>query len=198
MSNDVSGFLSGGGAPAAKFKNQGDTVTGKIIEPPSVQQQKDPETGKLLTFEDGNPKVQLVIKLQTDLRDPEIDDDDGTRRLFVTATNAKQGGGMKGAFQRAGVRNPEVGGTLSVTYTHDGEASSAYRKPPKQYQVSYQPPSAQAAAAFIGAGAQAAAPAPVAYAPPAPPAEQPPAGITPEMWASFTPEAKAALKAMNA
>lgn len=180
--SDVSSFLAPTGIPAAKFPAIGTTVTGKVIAPPEVQQQTEIGTGKPLTFDDGKPRQQLVITIQTDLRDPEVADDDGKRRVFVTGTKASEGGGMLGAFKRAGITNLDVGGTLTVTYTHDGARTSPAFSPPKQYEATYAPPNA--AAGFLG----------TAPATNGSTTEQLPPGMTPDVWATLSPEVQAALK----
>ncbi|MCG6499425.1 hypothetical protein [Kitasatospora sp. A2-31] len=164
-------LMGGGGAPTAKFDTRGVTVGGRITEPPTVQQQRDIQTGEKKFWSDGNPMMQLVVTVQTDRRDPAIPDDDGRRRLFVK-------GQMKQAVQEAvkasGARGLEVGGHLSVTYTHDGEAKQRGFSPPKQYRAQYTP----AASAELHAQDPAAA-----YSmPAAPPAAVP--GLTPEQIAA--------------
>jgi len=129
-------LMGGGGAPSAKFDARGVTVSGRITEPPSVQQQRDIQTGEKKFWNDGNPMMQLVVTVQTALRDPGVPDDDGRRRIFVK-------GQMKSAIQdavkAASGRGLEVGGLLSVTYTHDGEAKQRGFSPPKQYRADYTP-----------------------------------------------------------
>ena len=186
--SDVSSFLAPSGIPAAKFPAIGTTVTGKIVAPAEVQQQSEIGSGKPLFFDDGKPRMQLVITIQTDQRDPEISDDDGKRRVFVTGTKASEGGGMLGAFKRAGITDVQVGGTLTVTYTHDGARTSPAYSPPKQYEVTYAPPNA--AAGFLGGEAKAATNGSTT--------EQLPPGMTPEVWATLTPEVQAALRAAAA
>lgn len=177
--SDVSSFLAPSGVPAAKFPTVGTVVTGQIVERPTVQQQTEIGTGKSLFFDDGKPREQLVVTIQTEIRDPEVDDDDGKRRVFVTGTKASEGGGMLGAFKRAGITNLKVGGTLTVKYTHDGARTSPAFNPPKQYEVSYAPPNVSAG--FLGGSAAA--------------GEELPPGMTADVWAGLTPEVKAALKA---
>ncbi|AEL19708.1 hypothetical protein SEA_EDUGATOR_58 [Mycobacterium phage Edugator] len=184
MTNASKQFLAGGGAPTAKFPNQayGTVNGGRIIAEPVVEQQRDYDTGKPLTYEDGNPKLQMVVTIQTDLRDPSISDDDGKRRLFVRS-------GMRAAVQKAvqaaGVDYLAVGGDLQVTYTHDDGRA-------KQYTAVYTPPNesqsflagGQAPVVSTATGqpvvhqqtVQAAAPAAVAPAAPA----GLPEGVTPE------------------
>ncbi|ALF01433.1 hypothetical protein SEA_LILPHARAOH_55 [Mycobacterium phage LilPharaoh] len=155
MSNDSYDFLGGGGVPSGKFVNHGDVVGGVIAVEPEQRQQTDYKTGDPLFWKDGSPRMQLVVTLQTDLRDPEIDDDDGKRRLFVK-------GEMKKAVQKAviaaGARGLDVGGELHVTYVGDGEKKGNL-DPPKLYSAVYKPPAAPAVApAAAPAQGQAAVP----------------------------------------
>lgn len=137
MTNASAAFLAGGGPKGVKFASYGDTGSGPIIVEPTVEQQRDYDTGKPLTWDDGNPRLQLVVTIKTQLRDPSIPDDDGTRRLFVRS-------GMRAAVQKAikdaGVDSLDVGGELTVTYTHDDGRT-------KQYKAVYVPPKPGAAAA---------------------------------------------------
>ncbi|AJK27386.1 hypothetical protein PBI_KRATIO_57 [Mycobacterium phage Kratio] len=188
MTNASKQFLAGGGAPTAKFPNQayGTVNGGRIIAEPVVEQQRDYDTGKPLTYEDGNPKLQMVVTIQTDLRDPSIADDDGKRRLFVRS-------GMRAAVQKAvqaaGVDYLAVGGELHVTYTHDDGRA-------KQYVAVYTPPNESQSFLAGGAPAAAAAPAAVAPAPVAAPAAVAPAPAAP-LPEGVTPEALKALQELG-
>jgi hypothetical protein len=132
-------LMGGGGAPTAKFPTPATRVEGFITEKPSVQQQRDPADGKPKFWTDGNPMMQLVVTVQTVLRDPTIQDDDGRRRIFVK-------GQMKHAIQDAvklvGGAGLEVGGYLAVTYTHDGQKTNNAFNAPKQYRAEYTSPAA--------------------------------------------------------
>lgn len=142
MGNDSYGFLSGGGPASGKFKTHGDTVGGVITEEPTQQQQRDLETQKLLTWDDGNPRMQLVVTVQTDLRDPSIEDDDGKRRLFIKGELRKA---VQQAVIASGARGLDVGGELHVTYIGDGE-KKGFLTPPKLYSARYIKPSESASA----------------------------------------------------
>ncbi|WEW73713.1 hypothetical protein Nanz197_66 [Mycobacterium phage Nanz197] len=143
MSNDSYDFLGGGGVPSGKFANVGDVVGGVIAIEPEQRQQTDYKTGDLLTWKDGSPRMQLVVTLQTDLRDPEIEDDDGKRRLFVKGEMRKA---VQKAVIAAGARGLDVGGELNVTYTGDGDKKGNL-DPPKLYSATYKKPAPGAAAA---------------------------------------------------
>lgn len=125
-----------GGAPAAKFPNIGDKVVGKVISQ-KKQQSKDMATGKLKFWDDGDPIYEIVFVLQTDERDPSIDDDDGRRRLFARGQMLKAIGQ---ALSKAGWTKELVGGTLGMKYAADGEASARGFSPPKIYAAMFEPP----------------------------------------------------------
>ncbi|QWK51399.1 hypothetical protein SEA_STINSON_67 [Mycobacterium phage Stinson] len=143
MSNDSYDFLGGGGVPSGKFGSPGDTVGGVIAIEPEQRQMTDYKTGDLLTWKDGSPRMQLVVTLQTDLRDPEVEDDDGKRRLFVKGEMRKA---VQKAVISAGARGLDVGGELNVTYTGDGDKKGNL-DPPKLYSATYKKPAPGAAAA---------------------------------------------------
>lgn len=130
-------FLMGaGGAPTAKFPTPGASITGRITERPKVEQQRDIKDGSLKFWSDGNKMMQLVVTIQTDQRDPEIEDDDGKRRIFVKGVMKNA---VADAVRAVGGKGLEVGGTLTVTYTHDGVAKQRGFDPPKQYAAQYVP-----------------------------------------------------------
>lgn len=127
-------LMGGGGAPSAKFPAIGTTFAGRITEQPTVEQQKDFTTGNPKFWDDGNPAMQLVVTIQTEQRDPAVENDTGKRRLYVK-------GQLKTAVQEAvrnsGARGLEVGGHLTVTYTQDGEVKRAGFNAPKIFRAEY-------------------------------------------------------------
>lgn len=158
---DANSFLmGGGGAPTAKFPTPNTTVGGRITEPPKVEQQRDIQSGEAKFWSDGNPMMQMVVTVQTDERDPAIEDDDGRRRIFV---KGQMKNAVSDAVRQAGAKGLEVGGALHVRYTHDGEQKQRGFSPPKQYAAKYVP-----AAQSELAAPPATAPAPAAAPVPAP------------------------------
>lgn len=127
-------LMGGGGAPSAKFPTIGTSFTGRITEQPTVEQQKDFTTGNPKFWDDGNPAMQLVVTIQTEQRDPAVENDSGKRRLYIK-------GQLKTAVQEAvrnsGARGLEVGGHLTVTYTQDGEVKRAGFNAPKIFRAEY-------------------------------------------------------------
>ncbi|MEU1122163.1 hypothetical protein ABZ371_00885 [Streptomyces sp. NPDC005899] len=165
-------LMGGGGAPTAKFPVPQTTVGGRITERPTVEQQRDISTGDKKFWSDGNPMMQLVVTVQTDERDPQLDEDDGRRRLFV---KGQMKNAIADAVRAAGARGLEVGGTLAVTYSHDGQASQRGFNPPKQYTARYTP----AATVALNTPDPGTAAPQQQYAAPAAPAAAIP-GLTPE------------------
>ncbi|MFG2618049.1 hypothetical protein ACGFXC_10515 [Streptomyces sp. NPDC048507] len=132
-------FLMEGGVGSAKFLNVGDDISGTISEKPFVQQQRDFDTEKPAFWDDGTPKKQVVVTLQTDLRDPADPDDDGRRRLYLRANMKKA---VQQAVKAAGAKGLAEGGTLSVRYTGDGPKTNPKYNAPKLYEAKYTPPAA--------------------------------------------------------
>ncbi|GEM_PF-4196668 len=129
-------FLMGGGVPSAKFPAIGATVTGRITERPTVEQQRDYTTGELKFWDDGKAQMQLVVTLATSERDPANPEDDGARRLYV---KGQLKNAVAQAVRAAGARGLEDGGTLTVTYSHDGVAKNPRFNAPKNFTVQYVP-----------------------------------------------------------
>jgi hypothetical protein len=174
-------FLMGGGATSAKFEAPGDTTSGTITEAPEVRQQTDIQSGEPVFWPSGDPKMQLIVTLQTTLRDDA--DDDGKRRIYVKGKSLTEA--VREAVKKTGARGLETGGTLTVTYTGDGQATQRGFNPPKLYTATYARPDTTAQSGeFLGVQATPAQPAPAATQAAAGPAQP-------------SPEQIAALKAVN-
>ncbi|MDN5855127.1 MAG: hypothetical protein L0K86_20215 [Actinomycetia bacterium] len=196
----ASDFLlgSGAGGKSAKFPQIGATITGTIARGPEVKQQVDPDTGKPDTWDDGNPKWQIVVTLDTDERNPDIDADDGTRYLYVKGSKKPESqslhAAVASAVQGAGATELEVGGRLTVTYVGDGVKPSPTRTAPKKYSAVYV--TAAAAALGVPAATTPALPAAAAATPPAA-APTTPAATDLPYPPHLTPEQLAGLQAAN-
>lgn len=127
----------GGGAPTAKFPATGTSVTGVIKSKPKVSQQTD-INGVEQFWPDQQPKMQIEVTVLTDERDPAIEDDDGSRRLFVKGYMMNA---VSDAVTAAGVDDLHVGGTLTVTFVDTKPAKQRGHSPAKLYEAKYSPPS---------------------------------------------------------
>lgn len=181
MTNPADSFF-GESSPSAKFDAIGTTVGGVITRIGDPMQQTDFSSGKPLTWDDGTPRMQLPVTLQTDLRDPSNPLDDGKRTLYVKGEMKK----AIGAALRAAGAKMALGGTLTVTFSGE-EPTAGF--PKKLYTATYAAPAP--GGAFFEEPAVG-TPAPVAAAhvgqPPAAPQPAPaavPPGVDPQAWAAF-------------
>lgn len=146
MSYSADDFFAGG-TPSAKFDSPGVTVAGTITRVGEPMQQRDFTTGNPKFWDDGKPMLQLPVDVRTDLRDPEVTNDDGTRALYIKGELQKA---VRTAVRQAGATGLREGGHLSVTYTGNGEARQRGMNPPKLYSATYTPPAAAGADQFLG------------------------------------------------
>lgn len=105
--------LTGGGA-YLKWENPGTTYTGTITDV-TVRQARKYESTELDFWDDGTPKMQVVLTLATDYRDAARDDDDGTRQLSINLWSGQKKA-LAAACKAAGVAEPEPGMTFTATH----------------------------------------------------------------------------------
>lgn len=152
MSNEVEEFFSGG-AKSFQFESIGDVVEGEIVEMVK-RQQTSLSTNEKLFWDDGSPRMMLVVTLQTDLGNG--DDDNGERTVYVRGGRFEvakgRGSSMKDAIAEAlrqeGLRAPRIGDKLAVSYTGEGKGKKGYT-PPKLYTAGYQKSVSQEASGFF-------------------------------------------------
>lgn len=125
-------FATPDSVPALTFPSIGTSYSGRVVELPTLVQQRIFETGEPDTWADGNPKLTAVMRL----------DVDGEQRSLW----AKKPSDLFAAIKRATVDKGtpiQLGGTIAVTYIGDKPNEKNPRlNPVKQYRVEYQPPSA--------------------------------------------------------
>jgi hypothetical protein len=170
---DPNSFLMGSGAKSATFTHPGQEIGGRIISEPELRQQteyvKGGGAGKPLFWDNGDPRMQLVVKVQTNLRDDS--EDDGVRAFYVKGgfkrdTTQKA---VADAVRAAGAKGLQVGGELYITFvSQDGPSQDDA----KNYRARYVP--AVAGADFLGTQQ----PTPAAASPAAPAASAPAAPAT--------------------
>ncbi len=149
--------LGGGNSvgPTVKFHNIGDGAGGYIVEQPYTRpQQEFGKPGEIKKWKSGDIMHQLLIPLLTDVRDPNIEDDDGERMLIVNGDNKNMKDALKAAVQAA-VPDGEAlpGGYLSI-WRSGGSGNTG---DPYQFQAQYQPPTPQGLAIVAQHQAQKAA-----------------------------------------
>lgn len=140
--DSVNEYLLSGGVPAAKFPEIGAIVKGTVIAS-EVSQQTDYATNAPKFYDDGKPVMQVVVTIATDERDPSVENDDGTRKLYV---RGQMTAAVREALRQAGARL-EVGGTLAVQYASDKPSEKRGFNPQKIYKAQYVPPASGTEAA---------------------------------------------------
>lgn len=155
-------------APGWSPETPGEEIDGTIVERDVTQQReyvKD-EVGELLWWVNRKPKAlpeaaaraqglteddavtQLVLTLQTSMRDPKIDDDDGQRRVYIKGRRFDTA--IRDALKRAGAKKLAEGGRLRVRFTDWDPESQNPKNPAKMYVAKYEPPAAPADDYFSG------------------------------------------------
>jgi hypothetical protein len=134
MTNDPNAFLMGAGGRSATFPDIGTEYDGYIVSY-EMRQQTDFKSGQPLLWNDGNPRMQLVVTIHTNLQ--EDADDDGMRTLYIKGNMQKA---VKDAVAKAGARGIAIDGRLFVRYTGDGEKPDPKLNAPKFYIAKYLAP----------------------------------------------------------
>ena len=118
----IADALASGGT-YLKWEHPGTTYTG-IITDVQMRQSRKYESTDLDTWEDGTPKMQIVITLTTDYRDQAQQDDDGTRMSSINLWSGQKKA-LVTACKAAGVTEPGIGQRFTVTHvTGIGNAKS--------------------------------------------------------------------------
>lgn len=128
-----------GGAKSFFTKDSpiGSTVTGTITSV-SVMQATDFATGQPLTWDNGDPRQQAVITLQTSLRDHA--EDTGERGIYIKLWGVQKNA-LAQAVRKAGKEKASealtIGSTFTATLT--GTKPSQKGSPTKLYEYTIQP-----------------------------------------------------------
>jgi hypothetical protein len=120
-----------------KFEKLGDTVTGVIVSG-STRQKRKFGSEELLFWEDGRPKLEVILILMTT---------EGLRTLYVGSWRLENA--IQGALRAAGVRGPRPGGRIAVKWVSEepvkGSANAA-----KVFDAAYDPPGRKTLAQMLG------------------------------------------------
>ena len=126
-------FAGGESYPSIKFPTVGTTVTGTVLEAPTMVQGRDFESGEPATWPDGNPKMVVVVALLVN----------GERMNLWAPKPSALFGAIQEAKNAAGGSPIMPGGTLTVTYTGDKPNEKNPRlNPQKQFTAKYVAPDA--------------------------------------------------------
>lgn len=109
----IADALASGGT-YLKWEHPGTTYTG-IITDVSMRQSRKYESTDLDTWDDGTPKLQVVLTLATDYRDQAQQDDDGTRMISINLWSGQKKA-LVAACKAAGVGEPQTGQRFTATH----------------------------------------------------------------------------------
>lgn len=141
--DDVDDFLNAGASvPSASFLTKGTKHAGVICERPTVRQQTDLDTGEPKFWKNGDKMMMAVVTIQTDERDPEIEDDDGRRRFYISFKMREAvAEALKEASEKAGEKlKLEEGGWLEIEFTSQEKPKRKGHSGIKHYEAYYEPP----------------------------------------------------------
>lgn len=128
-------FLMGSGGRSAKFEQHKDEVDGFIVST-ELRQQTKYGTNEPMTWDDGNPRMQMVVTLKI-TGDAADEDDDLLRKVYVRGQMQEA---VKNAVVKVGETTLDVGGRLFVRYISDAEPSRPGLNGAKQFFAKYEPP----------------------------------------------------------
>lgn len=133
MLPDPNSLLTAQSVPSISFKDAkiGDSYTGTITNLETAQV-RNFETGDPEFWEDGNPKLQIVVTLATDYLDPEVEGDDGTRKVYLFGQKLQA---AKQAMKEAGVAKLEKGFVFTIKFAGEKPSSNKKYNNVKLYEI---------------------------------------------------------------
>jgi len=149
----VDDLLSSVSVPSISFKNAkiGDSFTGTITALDSVQV-RDFATGDPKFWDDGKPQMQVQVTLDTSYTDPELDEDDGSRRVYLFGQKLAA---ARQALKEAGAQKFEIGMGFTITLSATKPAKTKGFNDVKIYSITLTPAKSNAAVdALLEAGAK--------------------------------------------
>lgn len=132
--NDLLGTRS---IPSLSFKDAkvGDAFTGIISDLRTVQV-RSYDSGEPEFWDDGKPKLQIEVTLATDYLDPTLDEDDGTRRVYLFGQKLSA---AKQEMKAKGLSKLEKGMKFTISFTGEKPASNKKYNNVKLYGIEIEP-----------------------------------------------------------
>jgi uncharacterized protein with beta-barrel porin domain len=128
---DPNSLLNGKSVPSISFKDAkvGDAYTGTITALETAQV-RNYESGEPEFWEDGNPKLQIVVTLATTYGDGA--EDDGERKVYLFGQKLQA---AKAALKEAGLAKLEIGSNFTITYSGTKPSSNKKYNDVKLYTI---------------------------------------------------------------
>lgn len=150
---DPNSLLAGKSVPSISFKDAsvGDAFTGVITGLETSQVRNYEDSTKLEFWDDGSPKLQVVVTLATEYGDGQ--EDDGERKLYLFGQKLTA---AKTALKEAGLDKLELGTNLTITYSGTKPSSNKKYNDVKLYKIDLKKGTSNPAVdTLLGQGAQA-------------------------------------------
>jgi len=131
---DPNELLASVSVPSLSFKDVkiGTAYTGIINDLQTVQV-RDFASGEPKFWDDGKPQLQIQVTLDTELRDPEIEDDNGERRVYLFGQKLNA---AKQALKDSGLGKFEIGMEFTIKFAGEKPAKTKGFNPVKLYEIS--------------------------------------------------------------
>ena len=132
--NDLLGTRS---IPSISFKDAkvGDSFSGVITDLKTVQV-RSYDSGEPEFWDDGKPKLQIEVTLATDYLDPSLDEDDGTRRVYLFGQKLSA---AKQEMKAKGLSKLEKGMAFTISFTGEKPSSNKKYNNVKLYGIEIEP-----------------------------------------------------------
>lgn len=135
--DDVNAALMGGGkVKSASFEKVGDFLSGTIVRR-QMKQQTEYGSNEPLFWDEGKPKMQIVVIVQTPDQDDE--DDNGERGVYIKLPS-QMAQAVREAVAAAGADGLMDGGVLTLKYTGNRKSPKNPKFTQKVYEAAYRPP----------------------------------------------------------
>lgn len=128
---DYNDLLTGKSIPSISFKDAkvGDSFSGTIVEAETAQV-RNYDTGDLEFWDDGKPKLQIVVTLDTEYGDGA--EDDGQRKVYLFGQKLQA---TREALKKADMQKLELGSKFTITYSGTKPASNKKYNDVKLYTI---------------------------------------------------------------
>lgn len=130
-------LLMSGGVKTANLKTLNKWVSGIVASEPQARQKRDMQ-GNLETWDNGDPRMEVLIDIEIEEKKREQDGvDDGLRRFYVSGRMLQA---VRAAVRAAGADGVRPGGQLAVRWVGEEAPKTRGFSPTKLYEAAYKPP----------------------------------------------------------
>ena len=124
--------------PAAKFENIGDKIAGRIVSV-KREQQREFESGKPLVWDNGDPRLQTVIGLDTADGEVTVYAKGGKVGDIAEGEGMAMENAIVAAVRSAGADSIDPGAELAIQHTGIAKPTRAGLNGQKLYVAAYKP-----------------------------------------------------------